>query len=288
MQHKLLAIGAAMAVAGSVAAAPLASESFTNLTSTNSGTGVVSPTPGFTLPGAPDLDPAGQYNNSYEYGGPYFVIGNDDALDFPGATDNKFLIHDGDVDQFFRVFSNTAIANTSPNARIAFAFNITSVSATAADNTLDLWRILDIGRTGTASGIMAVTVRNGNIRLQSNGITTTDVAPVTNFTVGDWYVFVLDYQRGNNVAKSYVIKASGAGAGTKTTFANAAATATNNNDIATLSTGATFAAPTGSNAFQVRLDTISIFSSALTEAALETEVRTAFSLPSSVDDWTAY
>jgi hypothetical protein len=289
MQKQLLAACAAVAVAGVANAAPLAVESFTNLTDTVSpGQNIISPSPGFTLPGAPDIDAAGQFNSSYEYG-PFVTRVTDAALKFPGATDNNFLVNTGAVDHFLRVYSNTAIADSAPNLNVAFAFNIASRSTTPADNDIDLWRFLDIGRTGGGSNLGAVVIRDEEIRLSTNGLGGATVGNISGLADNQWYVFVLNYNRaggGAGSANSYIINAT---TGVKTDLNPLTGLTTGNlNPLATLATGATFAAPTGVAAFEVRLDTVAVFNSNLNAADLETEVRNAFALPSSVEDWFAF
>jgi hypothetical protein len=253
-----------------------------NLTTANLGSAV------------PDLDAAGNYNSTYEYG-PFVTAVDDEALDFPNnilASDGKYLTNGGNRDHFFRARASAAIANTENIASVAFAFRIDSLSATAGDNDVDLWRILDIAGTGGAANIMTFQIVDGALLATTNGLGSIPplVANVSTLTEDAWYVLAARYDRSTASADTFdawLIALDG----TTTQVASATALAAANvNGIAVLATGATLDVPTGTAAIQISLDDFAIYSNALSGTQLLTAVRSDFGLPapSNVEDWNMY
>ncbi len=294
------ALAAIVAVAGTAGVANaqnyLAVESFSGLSASGtpadiaSGSGTVSSTPGETIAGTPDIDAAGQYNSSYEYG-PYVQVVADSANDFPNSVvaDDNYIINTGAVDHFFRVFADTAIANTTPNLNVAFAFAIDSRGA-AVDQNIDLWRFLDDSRTGGTADMAVVRLFGGDIEITQGGIPTTVVGDSKTLDLDKWYIFVLSYKRNDGIVDSYIIDPTDGSTTTLTQITGV--TPDNTNAFATLATGATLAAPIGGSDITVLLDDVAIYDSSDVsvgdDSTLLSNIASDFSITTNVSDWSLY
>ncbi|MGF1573771.1 MAG: hypothetical protein ACFCU1_11965 [Sumerlaeia bacterium] len=247
-----------------------------------------------TISANSDLDATSTYDSSYEYGGIYLEVVDDEATDYPTdlqTADGKYITLAGNDDQFFRSIASAAIVGTDNVASVAFAFRLDSLDAVAANNEVDYWRVLDINATGTAASIMAFTVRAGQLRIQTNGLGAVDVVDLSTLTLGTWYVVAARYDRTTDGAGTFDAYLLNQATNDVTTIANLTGlTASNKAEIGAIATAATFAAPTGTVDFQTSLDDFAIYSNTLSTSQLLTAVKADFGFPANanVSDWNVF
>lgn len=190
------------------------------------------------------------------FGGTALTLVDDEANDFVGAADSKFLTWAGDSDRY-ALLESAGIPETAGKLYTAFAFKVNTVSATAADNDIEVFRL------GQGAGFrdISISIIDGALTLSNrNGIAAAVVLQAS-VPAGDWRVIAVEADFVTASATSSVKVSEISPTGVITTLGTASAfTATRNSGVTDYGFGAFAVVPTGTAAINIGLDEVRIYS----------------------------